>query len=96
MLELDTPAGSPPRDLLDEALRETFGQIAITASSGGRPPQLRPSITAARIAQDMDDVDDLVAALRDVAHAAIAGIVRVRACADHDPRTAPPSRRSAA
>ncbi|MDX6690178.1 MAG: hypothetical protein QOG15_1635 [Solirubrobacteraceae bacterium] len=91
MLELDTPAGSPPRDLLDEALRETFGQIAITASSGGRPPQLRPSITAARIAQEMDDVDDLVAALRNIAHAAIAAIVRVRACADHAPPAAPPA-----
>ncbi len=79
MLAINTPAGAPPRDLLDQALRECFGQITITASSGGQPPQLHSSIIAARIAQELDDVDDLVKALRNIAHAAIASIVRVRA-----------------
>ncbi len=79
MLDINTPAGAPPRDLLDDALREVIGQVTITASMCARPPQLHPSIVAARIAQDLEDVDDLVKALRNIAHAAIASIVRVRA-----------------
>ena len=79
MLEINTPAGSPPRDLLDTALREVIGQVQITASMGAKPPQLQPSIVRARIAQQLDDPDDLVRALRDIAHAAIASTVRVRA-----------------
>jgi len=79
MLDINTPAGAPPRELLDDALRQVVGQVVITASSSVRPPQLHASLTAARIAQEMNDVEDLVRALRDVAHAAIASIVRVRA-----------------
>jgi hypothetical protein len=79
MLAINTPAGSPPRDLLDTAMRELIGQIQITASMGGKPPQLQPAIVRARIAQELDDPDDLVKALRDIAHAATASIVRVRA-----------------
>lgn len=79
MLKINTPAGSPPRDLLDTAMREVIGQVQITASMGEKPPQLNPSITKARIAQELDDADDLVRALRDIAHSAIASIVRVRA-----------------
>jgi hypothetical protein len=82
MLEINTPAGAPPRDLLNEAMREVIGQTVITASVSERPPQLMPSITRARVAQELDDVDDLVRALRDIAHAAIASIVRVRAAAE--------------
>jgi len=79
MLEINTVEGSPPRDLLDEALRELVGQIQITASMGGRPPQLQPSLIRARVAQELGDADDLVKALRDIAHAATASIIRVRA-----------------
>lgn len=79
MLDINTPEGVPPRDLLDTAVRQCLGQVTITASSGLRPPQLTPAITSVRIAQEMDNVEDLVKALRDVAHAAIASIVRVRA-----------------
>ena len=79
MLQINTPAGSPPRDLLDTAMREVIGQITITASMGEKPPQLQPSITRARIAQELDDADDLVRELRNIAHAATASIVRVRA-----------------
>lgn len=82
MLKINTPAGDLPRDLLDQALRETIGQVVITASRSGQPPQLQPSITRARIAQDLDDVEGLVRELRNVAHAAIASMVRVRACAE--------------
>lgn len=85
MLDINTPPGAPPRDLLDEALRELFGEVSITASSGEKPPQLRPSITRARIAQEMDNVEDLVKELRNTAHAAVMSIVRVRAAADHVP-----------
>lgn len=81
-LDINTPAGEPPRALLDDALRELLGQVTITASMSQRPPQLWPSITQARIAQEMDDVEDTVRALRNVAHAAIASIVRVRAAAE--------------
>jgi hypothetical protein len=87
MLKINTPAGAPPRDLLNDALREVVGQVQITASMSGQPPQLFPSITAARIAQELDDVDDLVKALRNIAHAAIASIVRVRAAAEEEPNT---------
>lgn len=85
MLEINTPAGAPPRDLLDEALRELHGQVSIVASAGEQPPQLQPAITAAKIAQEMNDERDLIKALRDVAHAALASIVRVRATFDHVP-----------
>jgi hypothetical protein len=85
MLDINTPAGAPPRDLLDEALRELHGQISIYASMGDQPPQLQPSITRARVAQQMDDPQDLVRELRNVAHASIASIVRVRAGIDHVP-----------
>jgi hypothetical protein len=84
MLKINTPAGAPPRDLLDDTLRQVIGQVQITASMSAQPPQLHPSITAARIAQDLDDVDDLVKALRNIAHAAIVSIVRVRAAAEED------------
>ena len=85
MLEINTPAGAPPRDLLDQALRETIGQVVITASRSGQPPQLQPSLTRARIAQELDDPEGLCMELRNVAHAAIASIVRVRAAAEEDP-----------
>lgn len=85
MIDINTPAGELPRDLLDEALRELHGQISIYASSSQRPPQLQPSITRARIAQEMGDERDLVRELRNIAHAATASIVRVRAAADHEP-----------
>jgi hypothetical protein len=84
MLKINTPAGAPPRDLLDDAMRQVIGQVQITASMSAQPPQLQPSIVRARVAQELDDVDDLVRALRDVAHAAIASIVRVRAAAEED------------
>ncbi len=79
MLKINTPPGSPPRDLLDDALRQVIGRVQITASMSGQPPQLHPSIVSARIAQELDDVDELVRALYDIAHAAIASAVRVRA-----------------
>ena len=82
MLDINTPAGAPPRDLLDQAKREVIGQIEITASMGERPPQLQPSIHAARVAQELNDPEDLVKGLRNIAHAAIASIVRVRAAAE--------------
>ncbi len=85
MLEINTPAGAPPRDLLDQALREVIGQVQITASMSGQPPQLHPSLTRARIAQELDDPAGLCMELRNVAHAAIASIVRVRAAAEEEP-----------
>lgn len=85
MLDINTPEGSPPRDLLDDELRQVIGKVQITASMSGKPPQLGPSIIAARIAQELDNPQDLVKALRDIAHAAIASSVRVRAAAEEAP-----------
>lgn len=83
MIDIKTPAGAPPRDLLDRVLRQLVGKIAIRASMPGeavRPPQLQPSILAARVAQELDDAGELVEALLDVADAAVASAVRVLAC----------------
>lgn len=85
MLDINAPDGAPPRDLLDEALREFHGQVSITASMGARPPQLCPAYTAVLVAQQMDDAPDLIKALRDLGHAALAAIVSVRSVIDHVP-----------
>jgi hypothetical protein len=88
VIDINTPAGAPPRDLLDKTLRELVGRIVIRASMPGeavKPPQLQPSITRARIAQELDDVEGVVSELFNIADAAIAGIVRVRAAAEEDP-----------
>lgn len=86
MIEINTPAGAPPQKLLLEVVGRVFDQVMDAASQGTRPPQLQPSVDRARAAQQRDDVEDLVAQLTDVAHAAIdvahaaiASIVRVRA-----------------
>lgn len=87
MIDITTPAGAPPRDLLDQVLRELVGRIVIRASMPGeaiKPPQLQPSITRARIAQELDDVDGLVEELFNTADAAVMSIVRVRAAADEE------------
>lgn len=86
MIEINTPAGAPPQKLLLEVVGRVFDQVMDAAAQGARPPQLQPSVDRARAAQERDDVEDLVAQLTDVAHAAIdvahaaiASIVRVRA-----------------
>lgn len=79
MIEINTCAGAPPRDLLLKALTEVFDQVIDAADDSARPPQLGPAIDLARGAQQRDDVEDLIRRLRDIAHAAITSIVRVRA-----------------
>lgn len=79
MIDIATPAGAPPRDLLFDELTKLYDQVFDAASSSSKPPQLDPSITAARAAQARDDVDALVTELRNVAHAAVTSIVRIRA-----------------
>lgn len=81
-IDITTPPGAPPRDLLLEAVTATFDQIFDAAARSDQPPQLQPAIDLARHAQERDDVDELVRRLRDVAHAAITSIVRVRAAAE--------------
>lgn len=71
MLDITTPPGAPPRDLLDEAMRELHGQVSMQASAGSEPPNLELAIRRAETARDMDNVADLVVALRDIAHAAL-------------------------
>lgn len=83
VIDINTPAGAPPRSLLMQVVGDVFDQVMDAEAVSAKPPQLEPAIAAARAAQHRDDVDDLVDHLRNVAHAAITSIVRVRA--SHDP-----------
>lgn len=78
MIDINTPAGAPPRDLLAEAVRELHGQVSVIASRADRPPSLDIAIRRATVARDMDCSEDLVLELRNVAHAALVDIVDVR------------------
>lgn len=84
MIQINTPVGSPPRKLFMEVVGRVFDQVMDTAAGGEQPPQLHPSIALARAAQERDDAQAVVRHLQDIAHAAIASIVRVRA-AEEDP-----------
>ncbi len=79
MIHINTPSGAPPKPLLMQAISEVFDQVMDAAAHGAQPPQLDHAIRLARAAQERDDVEDLIRQLRDVAHAAIASTVRVRA-----------------
>jgi signal transduction histidine kinase len=79
MLDINTVAGAPPRDLLDEALRELHGQVSLCASSGVAPPNLERSVRFAEMARDLDAVEDLIKELRDIAHAALVASVAIHA-----------------
>lgn len=94
MIQINTPAGAPPQKLLLEVVGRLFDQVMDAAAEGAQPPQLQPSVDRARAAQARDDAEDLVAQLTDVAHAAIdvahaalASIVRVRAAEEEDVTT---------
>jgi hypothetical protein len=84
VIHINTPSGAPPRPLLMQVVGEVFDQVMDAAAQSAQPPQLEPAIQLARAAQERDDAEDLVRQLRDVAHAAIASIVRVRA-AEQEP-----------
>jgi hypothetical protein len=84
VIHINTPSGAPPRPLLMQVVGEVFDQVMDAAAQAAQPPQLEPAIKLARAAQERDDAEDLVRQLRDVAHAAIASIVRVRA-AEQEP-----------
>lgn len=81
-IDITTPPGAPPHDLLHQALSELCDRIVDRAAASERPPQLGPASQLARAAQERDDVEDLQRRLLDVAHGAIASLVRVRACAE--------------
>lgn len=82
-IDVNIPPGAQPRELVLEAVTELFDQVVDANTAGVRPPQLLPSIDAARNAQRADNVPELERCLLDVAHAAIASLVRVRA--SHEP-----------
>ncbi len=81
VIDINTPVGAQPRDLFLAVYTAIFDEAIDADARSERPPQLEPSITLARAAQARDDVDELDRQLRNVARAAAASIVRIRAAA---------------
>lgn len=76
MIDLTVPAGQQPATLVHEVLVDVLDRQVETRHA---PPKLQDSIDLARIAQEIDDLPGLDAALLDIAVGAIATVVRVRA-----------------
>lgn len=83
MIDTNVPtAGQQPRELVLDVVKDTFGAAMALADPGAEVPQLDPSISLARAAQRRDDIADLDNHLREIAVAAMATRVRLRAATD--------------
>ena len=76
MIDLTVPVGQQPQDLVAEVRIAIFDHQVDTRDN---PPKLQPAIERARQSQEMDDLAGLDSALLDVAVAAWASLVRLRA-----------------
>lgn len=86
MIDLTVPEkGALPRELLLEVIADTFDAAHDLSAPAATVPQLQPSIDLARAAQARNDAAALDGFLRDIAVAAIATRVRMKAALD--PRT---------
>lgn len=80
MIDMSVPtAGAQPREVLLEVVTSTFDAALALSDVGARPPQLQPSIDDARRAQRDDDHARLDRELENIAVAAMATRVRLRA-----------------
>lgn len=85
MIDLTAQPATYPTDVVYSVLGEVFDRVQDKIDAGGAPPELETSIDAVRRHQRQNSADRLDQALGDLAHAAVAQLVRRRAL--NDPRT---------
>lgn len=85
MIDLTAQPATYPADVVYGVLGEVFDCVQDAIDAGATPPDLETAISAVRRHQRQNAADHLDRALGDLAHAAVAQLVRRRALID--PRT---------